>query len=164
VFNDADGNGTRDPGEGGAVNTDVFLDLNGDGKFDSGDRITRTDANGAYSFNGLLPGDYRVMELVNPPHAVTSPSNNLHLVNLAEGQRVTGQDFGDVTDPQIVSIVGQSLAQAHGSTPQFDQDHHQCAGRQYSSERKRADRLPRRCAGLGVSYGDAQGRTDALEP
>ncbi len=122
VFNDADGNGTRDPGEGGAANTDVFLDFNDDGKFDSGDRVTRTDANGAYSFNGLLPGDYRVMELVIRPHAVTSPSNNLHLVNLAEGQPVTGQDFGDVTDPQIVSIVGQSLAQAHGSTPQFDQD------------------------------------------
>ncbi len=121
VFNDANGNGIRDAGEGGAANTDVFLDYNGDGKFDAGDLITRTDANGAYSFHGLLPGDYRIMELVNPPHAVTSPSNDVHLVHLGEGQNVTGQDFGDVADPQITDIAGQNLANAHGKTAQFDQ-------------------------------------------
>ncbi len=121
VFNDANGNGTRDAGEAGASDTDVFLDLNSDGQFDSGDRITQTDANGAYTFIGLLPGDYRVMELVGAPHGVTSPTNNVHLVHLGEGQKVTGQDFGDVTDPQITDIAGQNLAVAHGKTAQFDQ-------------------------------------------
>jgi probable HAF family extracellular repeat protein len=122
VFNDANGNGQRDPGEGGVPNTDVFLDLNDDGKFDLGDRVTQTDANGNYSFNGLLPGSYRVMELVVAPHAVTSPSNDVHLVNLNEGQNVTGQNFGDAADPQITGIAGQSLAGTpQGQTAQFDQ-------------------------------------------
>ena len=122
VFNDANANGTREAGEGGVPDTDVFLDLNANGKFDSGDRITRNDANGAYSFGGLLPGNYRIMELVNAPHAVTSPPNDLHLVLLSAGQNLTGEDFGDVADPEIIQIEGQSLALAHGSTPQFDQD------------------------------------------
>jgi hypothetical protein len=122
VFNDANANGTRDQGEGGVPDTDVFLDLNADGTLDAGDHITRTDASGAYTFGGLLPGSYRIMELVNPPHTVTSPVDDLHVVVVVAGQDLTGQDFGDVTDPQIVSIVGQSLALAHGSTPQFDHD------------------------------------------
>ena len=121
VFNDANANGTRDAGEGGLPNTDIFLDLNSDGKFDGGDLITRTDANGAYSFTGLLPGDYIVLELVVPPHAVTGPTSGLYVATVGEGQNVTGLDFGDVADPQITDIASQSLALAHGKTAQFDQ-------------------------------------------
>ena len=121
VFNDANANGTRDAGEGGVPNTDVFLDLNANGRFDAGDRLTQTDANGAYTFAGLLPGNYRVMELVNPPHAVTSPTNDLHFATLSAGQDLTGQDFADVADPQITEIAGQNLVNAHGKTAQFDQ-------------------------------------------
>ena len=51
-----------------------------------------------------------------------SPTNDLHFVTVTPGQNLTGQDFADVADPQITDIVGQNLVQAHGSTPQFDQD------------------------------------------
>ena len=122
VFNDANANGTRDAGEGGVPSTDVFLDLNGNSKYDAGDRLSVTDANGAYTFGGLLPSIYRVMELVVPPHAVISPRNDLDFATVTPAQDLTGQDFADVADPQLDSIVGQNLAQAHGSTPQFDQD------------------------------------------
>jgi probable HAF family extracellular repeat protein len=121
VFNDANANGHRDAGEAGVPLMDVFLDLNSNGRFDSGDRLAETDANGAYTFGGLLPGVYFVKENVFQPHAVTSPANDLQTVNLAAGQTTTGIDFGDVADPQIITIIGQSLALAHGSTPQFDQ-------------------------------------------
>ena len=121
VFNDANANGKRDAGEGGVPNTDVFLDLNANGNFDAGDRLTQTDANGAYTFAGLLPGNYRVKELVTPPHAVISPTNDLHLVTLTSGQNLTGQDFADVADPEIISIAGQNLVNVHGRTAQFDQ-------------------------------------------
>jgi probable HAF family extracellular repeat protein len=122
VYNDANGNGQRDPGEGGVSNTDVFLDLNVDGTFDLGDRVTQTDANGAYTFAGLLPGPYFVMELAVTPHVVTSPSNDVLLVSLGEGQNITGQDFGDVADAEITGIAGQNLVGTpHGKTAQFDQ-------------------------------------------
>ncbi|HEY7329530.1 MAG TPA: SdrD B-like domain-containing protein [Gemmataceae bacterium] len=121
VFTDANGNGKRDAGEAGLPNADVFLDLNGDGKFDGGDLITRTDNSGAYSFGGLLPAFYVIKELPAPPHAVTSPTGDLNVANVGEGQNVTGLDFGDVADPQLTAIAGQSLLNAHGKTAQFDQ-------------------------------------------
>ncbi len=121
VFNDFNGSGKQESGEAGVPNTDVFLDLNEDGTFDGGDLITRTDANGAYSFNGLLPGNYSIKELVIPPHGVTSPLNDVLLVAVTEGQNLTGQNFGDVIDPQISGIAGQSLFNAQGKTAQFDQ-------------------------------------------
>ena len=85
--------------------------------------ITQTDANGAYTFGGSAAGQLpRHGARRTLPHAVISPTNDLHFVTLTAGQNLTGQDFGDVADPQIVDIVGQNLVQAHGSTPQFDQD------------------------------------------
>ena len=38
-----------------------------------GTASTRTDASGAYSFGGLLPGSYRIMELVTPPMSSPAP-------------------------------------------------------------------------------------------
>ena len=73
-------------GRRGRAERDVFLDLNANGSFDAGDRLTQTDANGAYTFGGLLPGSYRVMELVIPAHAVTAPPNDLHFVTVIPGQ------------------------------------------------------------------------------
>ena len=123
VFNDANANGTRDAGEGGVPNTDVFLDLNANGRFDAGDRLTETDANGAYTFGGLLPGIYRVMELVVPPHAVISPTNDLRFRDRHPGPELDWPRLRRRGRPaDRLDIVGQSLVQAHGSTPQFDQD------------------------------------------
>src|SRR5262249_28725974 len=118
---DANANGTRDAGEGGVPNTDVFLDLNANGTFDAGDRLTQTDTNGAYTFAGLLPGNNRVLEILNRPHAAISPKNDVHFVSLTADQDLTGQDFADVADPQITDIAGQNLVNAHGKTAQFDQ-------------------------------------------
>ncbi len=126
VFNDPDANGKRDAGEGGIAGASVFLDLNHDKVFDAGDRIVQTDSNGVYTFGGLLPtaqiGDYVVHELLSPSHGSTFPPGNTWTVGVNPGQTASGIDFGDVTDPHITSIVGQSLALAHGSTPQFDQE------------------------------------------
>ena len=64
VFNDADGDGVQDAGESGVEGVLVKLQ-NPDGSAvvdGNGDPITTTtDANGAYAFNGLTPGEYKVM-------------------------------------------------------------------------------------------------------
>ena len=57
VFNDADGSGTFDDGENPIAG--VSVDLIG-GTSILAQATTTTDANGAYSFSGLVAGDYRV--------------------------------------------------------------------------------------------------------
>lgn len=122
VYNDANANSKRDPGEGVLPNTDVFLDLNGDGAFDTGDRLTQTDANGAYSFTGLLPGNYNLLVYTTGlPLRTTDPVSSILVVNVGAGQNLTNVNFGVWTMPQITGIAGQNLVTTHGQTAQFDQ-------------------------------------------
>jgi probable HAF family extracellular repeat protein len=123
VFNDTNENGVQDLSEGGVANTDVFIDLNGDGRFDSGDPVTQTDIDGNYSFNGLLPDTYRIMQAVIAPQAVDSPTGGVNVVKLSPGQNLTNLAFGDVNDPEFLSINGHSafVGTFQGTTAQFDQ-------------------------------------------
>ncbi len=90
VWDDADGNGVRDPGEPGLAGVVVYLDGDddaaldwtdgdGDGAWDDGegerwllsaadDPQTGVDEAGAYRFDGLTPGDY-VVRQVEPDFA-----------------------------------------------------------------------------------------------
>ena len=70
VWNDLDADGVQDQGEAGIPNVTVnLLDA-------AGNQIgtTTTDANGAYSFTDLQPGDY-VIEFVKPNGYESSPQN-----------------------------------------------------------------------------------------
>ena len=65
VFNDANGNGTFEAGEGvNGVAVTLYVDTNNNGVFDPGTDAQiatgTTGANGDYSFAGLAPGDYIV--------------------------------------------------------------------------------------------------------
>lgn len=65
VWQDTNGNGTQDAGEGGFENVtvDLIWDLNGDGAIDANEPVlaTRsTDANGNYDFDELIFGNYIV--------------------------------------------------------------------------------------------------------
>jgi Ca2+-binding RTX toxin-like protein/protocatechuate 3,4-dioxygenase beta subunit len=59
VFEDLDGDGQQDLGEPGVTGATVRL-LNSDGTPVAGVATVTTGADGAYSFTGLAPGDYRV--------------------------------------------------------------------------------------------------------
>ncbi len=95
----------------GALSGHVFLDQNGDGVQQAGDtniagltvqlldstgtaiagKTTTTDANGAYSFTGLTPGQYEV-KFTNPAGDVVSPVGtnvNPALDSIANGSAVT---------------------------------------------------------------------------
>jgi hypothetical protein len=58
VFNDANHNGIFDAGEKGVANTRLYLDTNGNHAFDPGERNVRTDSDGGFAFDDLLPGTY----------------------------------------------------------------------------------------------------------
>ena len=75
VFKDLNGNGIQDPGEPGVEG--VTVTLTGTDVFGNPvDRMTTTDPNGEYLFNGdtLLPGTYKVtFSDLAPNHAFTVP-------------------------------------------------------------------------------------------
>ncbi|MHB8954831.1 MAG: putative Ig domain-containing protein [Pirellulaceae bacterium] len=62
TFNDLNGDGIRDAGEGGTADVTVYLDQNHNDRRDAGEPFTMTDVDGKYSFAGLAPGTYFVAE------------------------------------------------------------------------------------------------------
>ena len=62
--------GTPEPGLAGWV---VYLDENGNGRRDAGERSTTTDANGQYSFTNLGAGTYLVAEVRQSGWVQTAP-------------------------------------------------------------------------------------------
>lgn len=62
-FEDLNQNGYRDGNEPGIAGVTIAIDVNGDGLLDAGDSKTVSDQFGNWSFNGLLPGTYRVREV-----------------------------------------------------------------------------------------------------
>ncbi|MEM8553830.1 MAG: S8 family serine peptidase [Pseudomonadota bacterium] len=58
VWQDLDNDGVQDVDEPGVADAIVFWDNDGDGARGSDERMARTDANGAYRFDGLAPGPY----------------------------------------------------------------------------------------------------------
>ncbi len=73
-WNDLDGNGIWDQvAEPGLPGWIVFLDTNKNGALDGGETWTVTDANGAYSFDGLAPAYYTVGEVMLPGWTQTKP-------------------------------------------------------------------------------------------
>jgi hypothetical protein len=83
------------------VNAVVFVDLNLDGTFDSGDPVGDTDVNGNYTIPGLTAGQYQVVEQVPIGYQVSTPYTGSSLVTVAAGQAVTNVNFGDQV-PQFV--------------------------------------------------------------
>ena len=60
IWIDADGDGIQDGGEAGLPGIDVYVDLNDNGVWDSGEPLDTTDANGNYLLSGLTAGTYTV--------------------------------------------------------------------------------------------------------
>lgn len=87
VFNDQDGSGTQDnPDTNVTTGVTVFLDGNNNGKLDAGEKSTKADANGSFSFTGLAPGRYNVR--LSTTGRVTQSTNGA--VTLTPTQTKTG--------------------------------------------------------------------------
>ena len=98
----------------------IYLDQNGNGRFDPEEQFTTSDAGGNYSFPDLAPGTYTVALEGQRGSEQTAPAGSNHLVILAGGEVAGGRDFGVVTLPDAAnrppSIIGDAPAQATSGT------------------------------------------------
>jgi serine-aspartate repeat-containing protein C/D/E len=101
-FNDANGNGVRDPGEAGMSGITIRLTPS------SGAALTATtDASGNFSFTGLSPGTYVLSEAVPPGFVQTAPPPpGTATFTVVAGQAVTGVLVGNLAAPSAGSISG----------------------------------------------------------
>jgi hypothetical protein len=110
-FEDLDGDGVRDPGEGGLDGWTIELvDPAGGGVIDT----QATAGGGLYSFTGLMPGDYELRETARPGWIQTHPITAVYSVSLASGDSVAGKDFGN--QPLTGAISGAKFEDMDGNS------------------------------------------------
>jgi hypothetical protein len=109
IYNDLNGNGSRQSGENGLPNVTVFLDKNGNGLLDTGEPKTLTSAAGLYTFSNLPVGAYKVREIVPATFRATTP--NPATATVVAGATAT-VGFGD---SQTVVISGNVFNDANGN-------------------------------------------------
>jgi len=89
-FNDTNSNATRDPGEAGLSGWTIRLT-----RPDGASINATTDASGAYEFENLTSGTYRVSEIRQSNWTQTYPAwLGDHIINITDGN-ITGVDFGN---------------------------------------------------------------------
>jgi hypothetical protein len=100
-FNDANANGTRDPGEAGVQGVVIYVDLNDNGVLDPGEPSAVTDANGDYTISavGIADGTYSLREVLPTGQVCTFPSPCVHTITIGAGPALTGLDFGNSAPP-----------------------------------------------------------------
>jgi hypothetical protein len=93
VFLDFNQDGTMSGTEPGLPNQMVYIDANGNGRWDPGEVSTLTDSGGAFQFTNLAPGSYTVREAIPSGLASVSTSHGVATVPTENGTTTT-VDFG----------------------------------------------------------------------
>ena len=103
VYDDTNGNATRNTGENGVTGVTVFIDANGNGVYDTGEVTATTDITGAYSFGGLPAATYKIrMSAPSTGYQTSTPLANL---TTTSGAVMTGNDIGLFTYGTISGTV-----------------------------------------------------------
>jgi hypothetical protein len=95
VFGDTNADGKIDNHELGLGLWQVFIDTNKDGKLESGEKVTTTNINGAWSFTGLVAGTYVVRVVPVSGAVATKPTGGVLTIVLTAGQASKGNLFGE---------------------------------------------------------------------
>ncbi len=118
-FQDTNGNGVRNAGEGGLAGVTIYIDANNNGVLDLGERRTVTSANGSFSFPNLGPGIYRIRE-VTPPGYVRMTNNPLPIYatsGLNSSSILFGNmAVGSLAAPGKLLMIGNNLINLQNGT------------------------------------------------
>lgn len=110
VYNDANGNGERQKNEKRFAGVQVFVDLNDDGLFESGEPTATTDASGHYVIGGLGAGNYNVDVTAPTGWIVTTSASGSLSAQLTSSTGVVsepdiGLDLGATVSGQVLTDV-----------------------------------------------------------
>ena len=93
IFNDVNSDGIRQSNEGGLAKRLIYIDRNGDGRFDAGDLSSSSSASGTWSFTGLTAGTYLVRVAASAGWKPTRPT--LLKLTLGTGQTKSNNLFSE---------------------------------------------------------------------
>ena len=96
IFRDTNGNGAKDSGEAALVGWRVWVDLDGDGVFDTNEPSALTDATGKYRISSVSGGTYRIEAFIPSGWAATLPGSATRKITLANGGTTSNKNFGAV--------------------------------------------------------------------
>lgn len=117
VFTDSDQNGQLNNGETGSAGRTVYLDTNGNGVFDPGERSVVTSGDGSYTFNNLPANNY-TPRLAIPAGSTVVQTSPVITVQLSNGATSSGNDIGLIDSAASVSGVVYSDANNNGAKDQ----------------------------------------------
>jgi uncharacterized repeat protein (TIGR01451 family) len=117
VWDDLDGDGTRDPGEAGIAGADVTIVGTSSGASHPGGSTQQTGANGDYLFDDLEPGTYEVSialtgvlaDTVNSGPGVVTPGVVTQTVTVESDEVLDTVDFGVYTPADIGDLVFEDI-------------------------------------------------------
>ncbi len=120
AFQDANGNGTFDPGESPAVGRTIYIDANGNGQLDPGEATSVTDTAGLWYFNNLPAGTYTFRQVLPAGATQTLPVGTggftYTLAASAYGNVILdGNSLPFGSTPVTGSISGTVFADANGN-------------------------------------------------
>lgn len=103
LFNDGNADGIKNNADAFTGARVVFLDTNGNGKLDTGERQMTSDATGNYRFDNLPAGTYNVYRVFPSGYRLSTGTNGKLTVTIAEGQNLTGVNVGTTSLPAPVT-------------------------------------------------------------
>jgi|GEM_PF-1633728 protocatechuate 3,4-dioxygenase beta subunit len=105
VFDDINANGVKDAGEPGIANWKTKITGT---KTDS----TITDANGNYTYNNLILGNYQVNQVVQSGWIQSYPAANGYAIAVVSGTNASTSDFGNY---RLGSVAGTKFEDVNGN-------------------------------------------------
>jgi hypothetical protein len=109
IFNDVNGNGVQDAGEGPLSGWTVFIDFNNTGTYASNDASAVTDSNGNYTLSDVPGGTYTIDQEVQTNWKQTVPASGGHTVTVSFEQAVANEDFADQQEGSISGLMFNDL-------------------------------------------------------
>ncbi len=94
-FEDLDADGVKDAGEPGLSGWTIYVDYDNDGSFDAGEPSAVTGTNGTYEITGILPGTWRVREVLQAGWTQSYPVSGYHEETFVGGMSYPDNNFGN---------------------------------------------------------------------